>query len=65
MKYFKSDIEKSAAWTEMIEDEQNMSSPRFMNDPALEKLTSALKEVEANRPLAPGKNPDSTAKYIL
>jgi len=62
MKYF----EKLATWTEMIEDEQNLTAERF-NEPgsALSKVTSVLRDIQASKPLAPGKNPDTTIKNLL
>jgi len=49
----------------MIEAEQNMTSPKYMNDPALAKISAVLKEVESRRPLGAGKNPDPTSKYMM
>ena len=66
MKYFiKSELEKSAAWTEMIEAEQNLTSPKYMNDPALAKLSGVLRDIEARKPLGAGKNPDPTTDTIM
>lgn len=65
MKYFvKSELEKSAAWAEMIKAEQEMTSDRF-KDPALAKISAVLKEVQERRPLGAGKNPDPTSDYIM
>ena len=66
MKYFnKPNLEKTATWTELIEAEQNRTAPKYMNDPALAKLSAVLSEVEARRPLGAGKNPDPTSKYMM
>ncbi len=62
MKYFI----KQAAWSEMIKDEQELTGER-LNEPdsALAKVTAVLRDIQDRRPLAPGKNPDTTIKQLL
>lgn len=66
MKYFvKENLIKEAAWTEMIEREMNLDSPSLYNSEAARKLIASIRDIEARRPLAPGKNPDPTAHHIM
>ncbi len=62
MKYFI----KQAAWTEMLEEERNFTAEKYNEpDSALAKVTSILRDIEAKRPLAPGKNPDTKINSLL
>lgn len=77
MKYFKSvskttelltpyerQLVKHAELKEMIENKAWLNNPIYRGE-AVDKLFSALKEIEERKPLHPGKNLNSISEYIL
>ncbi len=52
------------AWTNIIA-EKLAHTTNSSNDVSYNRVLEAVREVEANRPLAPGKNPNSTATDLL
>jgi hypothetical protein len=69
MKYFTPELMTKTAndhgtWTNIIAEKlAHVTNPN--NDVGYNRILEAVREVEANRPLAPGKNPDPTATSMI